>query len=118
MNTFCRVPIGFHFDYLSILGVKHENFGDNKVLEDYKQCCVDLREQIGDKKFEEMISSKEYLELYEANAYLFQLVDMIKVDPLRGKELDDQVYVRWQKKKALQEKFYPQSEFGEKKYGY
>jgi len=42
---------------------------------------------------------------------------MIKVDPLRGKELDDQVYKRFLCKKTLQDKFFG-GNYGEKKYGY
>jgi hypothetical protein len=118
MDTFCRVPIGFHYDYLSILGVKHDKTSNPKALEDYKQCCIDLRTQIGDEKFESMLHSNEYLELYEANSCLFDLVDAIKKDKSLGQALDAQVYVRWQKKKALQEKFYPESEYSEIKVGY
>lgn len=118
MNTFCRVPVGYHFDLLSIHGVKHDKTGIPEALEDYKQCCADLRNQIGDEMFENMLHSNEYLELYEANSYLFDLVDAIKTDKSIGQALDAQVYVRWQKKKVLQEKFYPESKYSEIKVGY
>jgi len=118
MNTFCRVPVGFHFDYLSILGVKSDKTNDKVVYDDYLQCCADLRNQIGAVKFQEILASKEYMDLYDANSYLFDLVDAIKKDKMLGQELDNQVFVRWQKKKALQEKFFPGTEFGEKKFGY
>jgi hypothetical protein len=117
MHTFCRVPVGYHWDFLSILRVKYIKHGEDSVLKDYYQCIEDLKIQIGPQKFDEIFYSDEYLALYQANDYLFDLVDMIKTDPLRGKELDDQVFVRWQKKKALQEKFFG-GEFSEKKYGY
>jgi len=118
MNSFCRVPIGYHFDYLSILGVKVDKTDNKSVLVDYIVCCNDLRNQIGDQKFDEILASNEYIELYNANSHLFDLVDAIKTDKDLGQALDAQVFVRWQKKKALQEKFYPESVYSELKVGY
>lgn len=117
MYSFCRVPIGYHWDYLSILRVKYIKRGEDSVLKDYYQCIEDLKIQIGPQKFDEVFNSDEYLALYQANDYLFELVDMIKTQPLRGKELDDQVYKRFLCKKALQDKFFG-GNYGEKKYGY
>jgi hypothetical protein len=74
MHTFCRVPVGYHWDFLSILRVKYNKRGEKAVLKDYEQCIEDLKIQIGPQKFDEVFYSDEYLALYQANDYLFDLV--------------------------------------------
>ena len=118
MKVKLEVDIGYYWDYLSIIAVKYDKFGDSNVLDNLMSCSNNLRTQIGDKKFAEIYKSKEYMELYETNFKLFDYVDMVKLGQVTGKQVDDMVYVRWEKKKALQEKFFPESQYGEKKYGY
>jgi len=77
-----------------------------------------MRGIIGEQKFNEITKSREYQELYEANNILFDMVDLAKDNKVKAKEVDDFVYIRFQKKVALQSKFFPEKEFGEQKYGY
>lgn len=112
------VPEAYFFDYLSILQVKLSKKGgfDNGFA--VQECIIDGESQLGEDFLHQILDSKEYSELYDANSILFDLVDLAKTNKVTAKEVDDYVFVRWQKKKALQDKFFPNIEYGEKKYGY
>lgn len=112
------VDAAYFYDFISILSIKYDRFGDKKVLDDYIECTNVMKSIIGESKFNEITKSKEYEELYDANNILFDMVDLSKLDKVRAKEVDDFVYIRFQKKVALQRKFFPEKEFGEVKYGY
>lgn len=112
------VDAGYAFDFLSILGVKYIKTRDSQVAAQFVNCGDSLSHQIGRAKYAQIMASKEYDQLFDANSTLFDYVDKVKIGEVTGKQVDDMVYVRWQKKKALQEKFFPESEYGEKKYGY
>ena len=112
------VDAGYFFDYISILSVKYDKFGNKSVLDDLANCSDSMRNAIGGKKFDEITKSKEYIELYDANSLVFDYVDLAKTNKVTAKEVDEMNYQRFLKKKALQEKFFPNTTFGEKKYGY
>ena len=118
MYTYLKVPVGYHFDYLSILGVKFAKSGDRQVNKDYQECQADLIRQIGDEKFNEIMLSMEYYELSRINEILYEYVDLVKVGKVTGIQVDEKVFERAKKKKALQEKFFPGSEYTERKFGY
>lgn len=112
------VDAAYFFDFISILSIKFDRFGDPAVLKDYVECADVMKNIIGESKFNEITKSKEYQDLYDANNVLFDMVDLAKLDKVRAKEVDDWVFIRFKKKVALQSKFFPEKDFGEKKYGY
>jgi hypothetical protein len=62
--------------------------------------------QIGDDRFDEIISSEEYLNLIKANNLVFNLVDQTKTEGGLAKQVDDANYNRYLKKQNLQNKFF------------
>jgi hypothetical protein len=118
--THFTIPVdpGYGFDYLSIFAVKTNKIGDEKSITNYKECLEHIALQIGYVFTNEILGSKEYENLYKANLKLFEMVDLVKEDPCKGKELDDQVYVRYLAKVALQNKFFPEKRIIEQKVGY
>jgi hypothetical protein len=107
------------FDDLSIIAVKADKTGLESALNKYIQTCNLIRAEIGDSFFELIIKSKEYLDLYEANSLIFDLVDEVKRNPgLLASVVDKANYSRWIKKGALQAKFFPEKVLSEQKYGY
>lgn len=112
------VDAAYFFDFISILSIKYDRFGDKKVLNDYIECADVMKGVIGEQKFNEITKSKEYQELYEANNILFDMVDLAKDDKVKASDVDSWVLIRWKKKVALQSKFFPEVPFGEKKYNY
>ena len=97
------------FDILSIYQVKINNFAGEKLLTT-KQAMIDLTheiiEQIGQLKFDDIISSDEYKNLVSANQCVFDLVDIVKQDDGLAKKTDDANYERYLKKIELQKKFF------------
>lgn len=112
------VPEAYFFDYYSILQVKLSKKGGFDNITAVNECRKDGERQLGAVSFQEILDSREYSELYDANSILFDLVDLAKTNKVTAKEVDDYVFIRWQKKKALQEKFFSTIEYGEKKFGY
>lgn len=97
------------FDMLAILDVKKASFTKEKldsVLSAYSEMTSEIIEQIGEKKFNEIIQSFEYNNLIEANKLVFDLVDRTKVEGGLAKEVDDANYNRYLKKQALQSQFF------------
>ncbi len=97
------------FDMLAILDVKKASFTKEKldsVLSAYSEMTSEIIEQIGEKKFNEIIQSFEYNNLIEANKLVFNLVDRTKVEGGLAKEVDDANYNRYLKKQALQSQFF------------
>ena len=108
---------GYLMDYLSIFEVKVKKIGGEKSISNFLNCYSIVEEQIGTKILE-VIKSDEYNYLVAMNARLFDLVDEVKKDTCKGKELDDQVYLRFLAKKAVNDKFFPDSKILEQKAGY
>lgn len=107
------------FDMLSIEAVKADKTGLESAQNKYVKTCEHIRAEIGNLFFEKVLKSKEYLDLYEANSLIFDLVEEIKSNPnLLASVVDNANYSRWVKKKTLQDKFFPESALGEQKYGY
>ena len=85
------------------------------------QLAKEIREQVGDDKHYEVRTSREYLDLYRVNDEIYVRVDEVKI---RGEQVgdhkfvDDRVYQRWLAKRALQEKWFPESKLVEQKMGY
>ena len=97
------------FDMLAILDVKKQLFSDeklNSVLNAREIIVDEICSQIGTDKFDEIISSDEYLNLIQANNLVFNLVDQTKLEGGLAKKVDDANYNRYLKKQKLQNKFF------------
>lgn len=113
-----EVDIGYAFDFLSIYEVKSVKLPNKKNLDNYVSCLFCLASQLGEDTITEIIVSKEYKDLFNTNKELFELVDLAKTDKVKASEVDAGVYKRFLAKRALQEKFFPDAEKIEQKFGY
>lgn len=99
------------FDMLSILCVKMKKLnGDKFEITRYKYETLtnEIQEQIGVFLFEKIISSKEFLEMIDANEKIFNLIDQDKTKDSLAQITDDANHIRFLKKLALQDKFFDQ----------
>ena len=109
------------YDMLSILLVKVKKASNEKrekAFDNWLKMSTEMAAEIGNAKHSVVIDSVEYKNLYDVNDRLYDLVDAVKKDPCLGKQLDDEVYNRYLAKKALQERFFPEVELKEQKFGY
>lgn len=110
-----NVDDAYAFDYYSILYIKYINGAANgQVLRETEN---QISEQIGKKKFSNIMLSDEYQNLLNANKVTFDAVDRAKTDQVLASYVDLCNYNRMKAKKALQEKFFPSS-LTETKIGY
>ena len=97
------------FDMLAILDVKKQLFSNEKletVLGARTIMVEEICHQIGEEKFQQIISSEEYANLIQANKFVFILVDQTKLEGGLAKQVDDANYNRYLKKQSLQKKFF------------
>lgn len=107
------VDEAYAFDFLSILEVKNNKMG---VCEEYIiKCCESIKDQIGVVLFEEIIKSKEYKALYEANLNVFETIDLAKQDLVTASEVDTLNFERYINKTKLQKRFFEITTLEEKK---
>lgn len=111
-----RVSESFAFDFLSIYEVKMHKKPSPESTTNFIECQIIIREQLGEKLFGDIMLSPEYRALYFSNARLFELVELAKDDKVKASEVDRGVIDRWEKKKALQDKFFPESKLNEQKF--
>lgn len=112
------LPEGYIFDILSIYQVKVIKSNENSIhLNNFSNLLNEITSQIGNQKVADIIGSKEYDDLCQANLETFDLVDAVKTSPCLGKEVDASNYKRFLAKKALQEKWFD-SNYSEVKIGY
>lgn len=106
------------FDILTIYQIKELKSPENSIhSENFNKLYSEISSQIGKEKIDLILDSEEYLNLLKANTDTFNLVDAVKTNPCLGKEVDQSNYNRYQKKVALQEKFF-ESKIRETKIGY
>jgi hypothetical protein len=98
------VDEGYAFDYLSILDVK-KNIRP-EVESNWHFCFLFLEKQLGKNKMQQIINSLEYQDLIKANQMTFKAVNRAKENLISAKEVDDLNLLRYEKKIALQEKFF------------
>ncbi len=98
------VDEGYAFDYLSILDVK-KNIRP-EVEPNWHFCFLFLEKQFGKNKMQQIINSLEYIDLIEANKITFEAVNKAKENLISAKEVDDLNLLRYEKKIALQNKFF------------
>lgn len=100
---------GFIFDILSILNVKigqTNGFIRSQLIQNFEDLSLEIKDQIGISKFNKIIISDEYKELYEINKLVFESVDLAKQDKILASEVDKRNYARYIKKTELQKKFF------------
>ena len=113
------VDYGFAMDFLSIYAVKmRRNSGDSRAETNHWLTRDHLADQIGHDLLTQVLNSAEYWNLFTANDELFSLVDAAKTNSVTAKEVDDGVYKRFLAKRALQDKFFPDADKVEQKFGY
>ena len=120
------VDEGYAFDFLSIIHVKmHSCEDDKKRIALSKQfdmtinhLSLQLNSSNDKKKMREMMSSDEYLELYDRNKEVFDLVDRAKEDEVSASNVDEANYFRYLAKVKFQAKFFGDETLQEIKIGY
>lgn len=98
------VDEGYAFDYLSILDVKKSI--KPEIKDNWFFCFSFLEKQVGKNKMQQIINSLEYQDLIKANQMTFEAVNKAKENLISAKEVDDLNLLRYEKKIALQEKFF------------
>jgi hypothetical protein len=116
------------FDMLSILAVKHaQTTGSAPATANLAAFSVPLSGQLGEQYgqplFCAITGSLEYAALYSTNLALFNLIDWMKrpdrtPDECHDRRVDTLNYQRWQHKRALQQRFFPDQPLSEQKLGY
>jgi hypothetical protein len=102
------VDEAYAFDYLSILEIK-QLFNKTINSSYITNLITHFKDQIGNNLFNQIYSSKEYLNMKEINLETFKLVDMAKNNQCSAKEIDFCNYKRFLAKKELQNKFFKNS---------
>jgi hypothetical protein len=113
-----QVDPGYLFDFLSIYDVKFCKFSLTVNEDNFMNTAKHIIAQIGYELYSQILKSQEYAQLYDINFKLFELVDLAKTDKVKASEVDAGVWKRYLAKKALQEKFFPDSAVQEQKFGY
>ena len=97
------------FDMLSVFDVKIKKFDGEKLaktVEKFADMREEVIEQIGDHKYNQIVSSEEYQNMISANQKVFDLIDESKNDTGLAKITDDANYDRHIAKMALQKRFF------------
>lgn len=98
------VDEAYAFDYLSILHIK-KNI-NQQVEPSWKECLNYIKEQIGENAMQEIINSKEYHEMIDANKITFDAVEKARYGSITAKEVDEANMLRYNKKHELQKKYF------------
>lgn len=101
------VDEAYAFDYLSILYVKKSINISSDIYETYDECEKFLKNQLGEKKWNSIINSEEYLNLIKTNQDLFQAVEDARYGKISSKELDDKNMHRYYAKQKFQKSHFP-----------
>jgi len=98
------VDWAYAFDYLSILEVKEHRLGKHlSIIVEYTE---HLLTQMDEEMFNQIIASKEYENLYRANAAVFDSVELARYGQIAAKQVDDLNLKRQAAKIALQKRFW------------
>lgn len=115
------VDESFGYDLISIAQVKFLKSPSNATIANLERLLGEMESQIDPLLHKQVLSSPEYADLREANLYLFDIFDEMKrPDKTECYDLkaDRLNYRRFECKRALQAKFFPQSALTEIKLGY
>ena len=107
------------YDLLAILSIKCAKTTDGPASKAWSRLSRELIEQLGSKHFE-VTHSNEYLNMFEANNRVFNLINELKsASPnMPASIVDEANYCRYLCKQALQARFFPDSQLTEIKLGY
>ena len=97
------------FDMLSVFDVKLKNLDGEKLaktIEKYSYMRKEVIDQMGEDKYNQIVSSLEYQKMVFANQKVFELIDESKHDTGLAKVTDDANYERHVAKMALQKRFF------------
>lgn len=124
LNVMIRASLdhGYAYDLLSINEVKiRKNPGVASHETNFRRLYLELESQVGDLLHSEIMLSAEYKALSEVNEGIFDLIERNKEKKKRGEQIEDvdpMNYSRFERKRALQERFFPRAAFSERKIGY
>jgi hypothetical protein len=109
------VDEAYAYDYFAILCVKNNIIKNSKTLEAKEICKKHIVGQVGEEKHSEIISSKEFESIYDANLKTFNAVEKARYGEISAKKVDELNMERYTKKILLQNKFFPNMEISELK---
>lgn len=113
-----RVDDCLAFDMLSIFHIKIKKNPENPShVNGYNWLFNDISACIGTEKTWQIISSEEFKRLVDANEKVYDLVDKVKDDSVKGSVVDAANFERYKCKQVLQESFFNSKQL-EKKIGY
>jgi len=101
------------FDMLSILFIKVMR--GLKAGDEYQTTDAQIRDAIGNEMMWRVLDSSEYKDLVYANKIVFECVDKAKTNEITAKEVDAANHRRYEAKKALQLRFWPDKPLRETK---
>jgi len=113
-----EVDESYAYDALSILAIKVKKNYNLATSSNYIKLNDSMLKQI--ENHDTILKSNEYLDLSNTNQEIFDYLDKMKINPTieDGVWVDTMNYQRFIRKKALQEKFFPDSKITEQKLGY
>lgn len=97
-----KVDEAYAFDYFTILFLKKHL--SESCLQNWESCYNELSSQISN--FNEILDSKEYQNLLEANKITFDAVNRARYGQISAKEVDEANMLRHKRKQELQKKFF------------
>jgi len=107
------VDEAYAFDYLSILFIKKDM--SDHCLNMWIQCGDNIKKQIDDNLWHEIINSSEYLDLIAINRNVFDAVEKARYGTISAKEVDEKNMERYYQKIKLQNKFFTNYKLNEAK---
>lgn len=99
-----KVDEAYAFDYLSILQIKHEQFGSNEFL----SCFEQIVKQVGIELVRKIVSSPEYGRVINANRKVFDIIEEMRQTnyTIDARMVDRMNTERYEAKKQLQKVFF------------
>lgn len=110
------VDFGYAFDYLSIQKIKMLKNPTTQNIENFLLCSNHLKQQITDQLlWEKIIYSAEFQNLMKANNNTYEAVEKARYGKISAKTVDEHNMQRFYAKKAIQTKFFFDTEQTETK---
>ena len=106
------------YDMLAIKAVKKLKQPSIQNDADYASLHDCLVKEVGEDKHFDILSSKEYMDLYCTNMDVFDAVERLKKSRISASEVDYLNWVRFLHKNRILNKFFPNTNMGEVKIGY
>jgi translation elongation factor P/translation initiation factor 5A len=100
---------GYIFDILAVINVKigqSSGFVKTKLVNSFTDLSSEIKDQIGEIKFNKIIISDEYKDLFQTNKEVFHLIDLAKQDKVLASEVQVSNHKRFLAKSKLQNKFF------------